>query len=246
MASRHDALLARLARRQQAQTAALSNRAAVALAAGFGRLGAVDDDALDRWLAAAVPLAATMASAAVTATFGFGITFANLANTKVGELPAVGGIVAALHGGTPAAEVWARPMTMARYMLGNGAEFTDAMASGAAKAAALGRTDVGSAARAGAAASREATEGCTGYVRVPGGGACEFCTLLATETHPVDEVTPAHANCTCAEAPVIGDNDPGVVTRDDALGSLDLSETEAADAVDAMDVVDTETGPSTP
>jgi hypothetical protein len=240
-----DRRLAAIVRTQQRHLTALASQLADALTDTFLALPGVSDDDLDAWLADAVPLVLDMQEGAVTASYAYGNTIADMCRAAIAELPPPGAVVAAVRPDVTVADVYTRPIWVARNniaALGLGA----ALAMGANRAAALGRTDVAAAARAGSAETRDATEGCTGYTRVTGGNACEFCLLLATTSFSVDEPAPAHTNCSCTEAPVIGRHDPGAVTRDDALGTLDMNPDEAATALDDMPVVETEVGPSTP
>lgn len=246
MASPLERRLAELARRQQRQLATIAGRGADALSAAFLTLDGVGEEQLAVWLDVAVPLADSLALTAISAAYAFGGLYAGVTGAAMGALPDAAAIAAAVRPGTATAEAYTRPIVTARWALSQGNDFASAMSTGAANVANLVRTDVGEAGRAGASATQEATEGCTGYVRVPGAGACDYCTLVATGTYGLDHVAPAHPQCACGEAPVIGRHDPGRVTRDDALASAGMEPDEAADALDAMPVVDTETGPSTP
>jgi hypothetical protein len=245
VASPLDRALGRVVTAQQQHLAALANRTAAALADTFAALPSVDDDGLELWLSEALPVVAAMQTSAVTASYAYGNTLADMVRAAIAELPAPDDIIANLRGDVTPTDVYTRPIWDARNSIA-AAGFAAALTTGANRAAALGRTDVATASRAGSAATREATEGCTGYSRVPGSGACEFCTLVAANTFSLDEPAPAHNNCTCGEAPVIGHHDAGAESRDAALGELDMDPDQAASALDEMPIVPTEVGPSTP
>lgn len=246
MASALDARLARMARRDQARLASLATATGTRLADLFAALPGLDDPDLRAWLRQATPAVLAAQDNAVRSAFAFGTTYATLARTSLGPLPRTAAVIEAIRPGVSAADVYARPVVTARWALSAGHPIEAAMRMGANKAAALARTDVSEAGRAGAAEARGATKGCTGFVRVAAPGACDYCALIATSTFPVREVAPAHANCSCGEAPVIGRVDPGAVTREDARAGLGMTEDAAADALAAMPTVPTETGPSTP
>lgn len=246
MASPLDARLAGLARAEQQHLSRLAARAGTTLDALFLTLRSVDDAAAAAWLDLAVPAVEALRRTAVSMAYAYGAMLAGLAASRVGDLPEPGDVAAGLRGGVDVAEVYARPIGAARHALAQGLDFATAMRSGAARAAATGRTDVAVAWRAGDAESRDATRGCTGYTRIAGPGACHYCLLIATGSYSRDHIAPAHANCTCAEAPVIGRYDPGAATRADALSALDLGADEAERELEAMPTVAAEAGPSTP
>src|SRR5262245_16433856 len=108
----------------------------VRLEMAFLTLAGVDDAALDRWLAFAVPVVAGAQRAAGTAAYAVGRLSARLAGATQGTLPVMVDVIDAIRP-VSAAEVYARPIVTARWALSQGHDFQAAMQTGAHNAAAL-------------------------------------------------------------------------------------------------------------
>lgn len=95
----------------------------------------------------------------------------------------------------------------------------EAIASGLARAQALGESAVQWAARA-ANTSVESDERIVGWTRTLTGLACEWCRMVATQRYRTAESASfGHQRCDCGVDPIIGDRDPGRVINRDLLAN---------------------------
>lgn len=245
MATLRDLRAADVAANSQRRLAQVAGRIAAGLEDRFILLDGLDARRLDDWLAFAVPLAQAGQQAAVDIAYAYAQLYATLADSPFDDsrLPAIEQVTGpALRKGATYPEVYSRAMITARTMIAHGHDFTDAMLTGAARAAATGRTDVANAARVAQHGSLRAIRGARGYVRVPGTNACRFCRLIATNQWSLDVMAPAHPNCTCTQAPVVRGLDPSVVSVPSALKGLGVDRAAAATELASLRMEETETG----
>jgi hypothetical protein len=236
--SRRDDVARTLAQRQTANVEALARRSGQTVRAMFLQLEALDDDALERWLRAVVPVAQGIESAAATSGIGYVRSLSTVYGHTVGDVAPVDEIIGpALRSGTTYVDEWTRPVVTSRAAIARGRTWLEALDEGAAKAANLARTDVGLASRAGSTAAMKSTPAVTGYRRVPDSSPCAFCLTISTRRYNVDTLAPVHANCTCGVVPIYSNGDPGAAISADARQKLDETET--------LDVSTSEIGPVT-
>jgi hypothetical protein len=215
----------------------------------FGRLANVDDTAAARWVEWAAPNIEAAQRGAALGQQAYVATFLRLLGEAAGEPVELDTVIGpALRSGTPTAEVYHRPVVTARTALAEGQTWAEAMGTGARKAASLALTDVGTSARVAGQRAMANGTGVVGYRRVPAGGACRWCLLIATRRYHIEELAPAHTHCTCSVMPVTGSRDPGAVLEKRALAALKVNDDEAAAELLTMSAtaVETETGLSTP
>lgn len=126
----------------------------------------------------------------------------------------------AVRNGTTAEEVYARSVVTARGAISRGADFTDAIARGRARAVSSAETDVMLANRAAATEIMGADERIRGYERVLDGRACLFCAAASTQVYHSGDLLPLHDRCGCTVAPIIGSSNPGKVLNRQLLADL--------------------------
>ena len=109
-------------------------------------------------------------------------------------------------------------LALARILAGGGS-FSDAVASGLARAEGLGESSVQWAARA-ANTAAESDERIVGWRRTLGRGSCEWCvTVSAQRYRTAESASFGHQRCSCGVDPIIGDRDPGRTLNDEFLAS---------------------------
>lgn len=92
-----------------------------------------------------------------------------------------------------------QPFIALATALGNGDPFTAAVAAGRDRAQAVGESGVTFASRA---ANTAADEHVHGWERVPEGGACDWCKLVAQQTYKTaDSASFGHLRCACDVIP---------------------------------------------
>lgn len=107
-------------------------------------------------------------------------------------------IVAAIRNGADPRQVYRRPFVTTWTALGSGADWSDAVASGEARAVGMAATDVQLAMRDTLRDVGNADEAILGYQRVPDGKACDLCLQIAGQRYTTDELQPVHNNCGCS------------------------------------------------
>lgn len=205
--------LVRLARAHQDQLLAIRASSVNAVASLWDRLvNGPDDAVMDRW----VPLAERAVVAAQQAAAAASIAHVEQAvrvggATPVPTPPEVRPTAFLEPRGVPTGEVLRRAIVLVRVGLADGKLFDQAMSEGRARAVQTAATEPVLTARASNQAAMKAQPSIVGYRRVPDGGACKFCLLVATRRYRVAELMPIHPSCGCTVAPIIGDADPGEV-----------------------------------
>lgn len=103
-------------------------------------------------------------------------------------------------------------------ILNGGGSLTEAVASGLARAEALGETSVQWAARAASTAADESDDRIVGWTRTLGPGSCEWCVQVSGQRYrSAESASFGHQRCSCGVDPIIGDRDPGRVLNREAL-----------------------------
>lgn len=110
---------------------------------------------------------------------------------------------AAVRAGTAPADVYFRPFVNVWMALKDGKAFTDAVASGRARAGSAAATDILLTTRATANALGEADDLIVGFQRVPDEGACEFCETVSGQRYTTADLMPIHNNCGCTVEPIL-------------------------------------------
>lgn len=171
----------------------------VAVANAWRHLPGYDENNVQQWLDAVVPIvvAAQRQSVAVTNAY--------LARAlKTGPAPVnAAQVAAAARNGTSPTTVYRRPFITVWTALQNGTPWTDAVDEGLHRATAAAATDIQLAARATFAAVQDADPGIRGYRRVPDAGACQFCLTVAGAIVKSARAMPLHPHCGCSLEPVI-------------------------------------------
>lgn len=182
-----------LAEAHIAGQARLRTIAAAAAASAWNSLPGYDEEHVDQWLSTIVPLIAATQRQSVALTEAF--IARSIRRQPLGISPDK--ILGELRGGIDPAEVYRRPFVTVWSALGNGKEWQAAVAAGLARTTATAATDVQLAMRDTLRVVGEADDLVVGYQRVPDGGACEFCQLVAGQRYRTDQLMPIHAHCGC-------------------------------------------------
>ena len=155
------------------------------------------------FLQAALPIVAAGQSASARATAAF-LARSSGSRPKPLDLTAVTG--ASVRNGTPPAKVYERPFVSVFTMLKNGAQYQDAVNAGRARAVSTAATDVQLTMRQTLVEVGTADERIIGFARVPDGGACEFCQLIAGQRYTTEDLMPVHNNCGCGVDIITAEN----------------------------------------
>lgn len=215
-----------LAQRFQRALLTIRDRTAATAATAWDRHGGVDDAALAAFLASVTPIV----NAGQRAAAGLSVSYIASYTGAVTGAPAITppidvvAVLDTLRAGTPATEVYTRPVVEARTMLKRSSSYDAAFSAARARVLQTANTDVMLASRSATDAAMRAESRVVGYRRVPDGGACKFCLLASTQRYHLGDLMPLHPACGCTIAPIIGRHDPGhVINRGllDRLKSID-------------------------
>lgn len=208
--------------RYQAAYLNLRNTASARVAGLWDRLGGLDDDQADAFVAAALPVVA----GAQTATGGLVAAYiATLTGLVTGDPVRPAAIrpadlsTTALRG-VAAAEVYRRPAVAARTAIAKGRSPQEAFRFGRDRAGDLAETDVILAQREATIRVASADERIVGYRRVLTGRSCAFCATASTQRYRSSDLMPIHDRCDCGIAPIYGTRDPGQVINKGLLRDL--------------------------
>ncbi len=181
--------------------------------ARWRQVGNVDDAAALAFVQVVVPIIGSAQATAVAATRAY-------LGAAIGEQVDVDVDRALATRGVDPAEVYRRPVVVARTALAEGRSWAEAMRLAGDRVVQLAETDVALAARD---ASRQVLQGSSrvvGYRRVTDGQACPLCNLAATQRYHVEQLMPIHGRCGCTVAPIVGAADPGRIIDRQALAKL--------------------------
>jgi hypothetical protein len=203
--------------------ARLRTLTAAAAATIWQQLPGYDEEHVDEWLTRVLPIIAAGQRQSVRLTEAFLSRALGRAPLGVQADEIIG---AAARAGTDPATVYRRPFVTVWTALGAGKDWNSAAAAGLARARSTAATDVQLAMRGTLTAVGEADDLIVGYARVPDGGACDFCRLVAGQRYRTDQLMPIHSHCGCGVDVITrqtrgnftgnADNDL-TVTRDDGL-----------------------------
>jgi hypothetical protein len=208
-----------------------------AVAARWEGLGSYDERDVERFLEPVVPIVLAAQQQAVRLTDAY---LARALERQPLGIPADLATGAAVRAGTTPAEVYRRPFVTTWAALANGAQYQDAVAAGLARAKSTAATDVQLAMRQTLTLVGEADERITGYQRVPDGGACAFCRLVAGQRYTTRDLMPIHSHCGCGVQPILSSERDRFTGRRD--NDLDLQVDQPVGPADGVQAVVREHG----
>lgn len=196
--------LVALARRHQDQLLSVRDRAVTVIDRLWARLATnPSQDALGRWLDAAIPVVQSASEMAATASLAYVPTYvAGAGETPRGAELAVSQFLRPR--GVDLADVLTRPFVTMRTALANGDTMERARQIAGARARQIAATDPLLAARAASSAAMRSDPSIVGYRRVPDAGACAFCRLAATQRYRDSDLMAMHSSCVVAGTTVQG------------------------------------------
>lgn len=218
-------------------------RSAVEQATGraWTALPAYNEEDIELWLSRAVPVVQAGQRQAVAAV--------DLYLARSLERQPLGldadEVIAAARNGVTAEEVYRRPFVDVWGGLKAGNRWEDAVAAGLVRATSAAAMDMQLAMRTAVRDIGEADDGIKGYARVPDGGACDFCLLVAGQTYSTADLMPVHNRCGCGvepitdgpnirSAPTGASNDDGLTVAIEDHGELGPLLVNAADTFTAL------------
>lgn len=180
--------------------------------AAWDAYGGLSDADATRFVSVVVPLIEGAQTATGGLVAGYLSTLSRLLTGESDvEPPAAGALTTETLRGVPAAEVYRRPVVMARTAISDGKNFIDAVAAGRDRLEQIADTDVAMAQRQATMQIVSASGRMTGYRRVLTGRSCAFCATASTQRYHGPQLAPLHSRCDCGVAPIFGDTDPGQV-----------------------------------
>jgi hypothetical protein len=203
MATRAASRAATLA--HQRTMVALSERVATAAGRAWDSLATVED--AGPLVNTLVPLMTSARRAAIVASVGYMRTYSQAeqgkALTRLNNID-VDEVLGKIRNGADMDDVYQRGVITARRMLGEGAQWSAAMAAGRARTIQAARADIALANRTALTAVNESVgSAVTRWVRVPDGESCGFCAEAAGWTYSDPEQSPLHPGCGCTLEPVL-------------------------------------------
>ncbi len=215
--------LDRLAQRYQDQQIALALRASSGVDRAWSTIvDGVGDGVQRQFAATASRLVGGLQLQSIDLAGAYIGQAASLLDVKAGKHLDAELIQKGLRSGTSLMEVYARPFVTARTILSKGGSYADAISAARSRAVGSADTDAMLAARAG---SHEAMQrsAFTMYERVPDGGACPFCILVATKPYYTEDLAAVHTKCHCTPKPMA----PGGKPRAELSGEVKVTKTLA-------------------
>lgn len=168
-------------------------------------LPAYNDDNVDEWLTQVLPVVAAGQRQAVALTEAF--LARSLGRQPLGINPdRLTG--ASVRAGADPAEVYRRPFVSTWSALQTGRTWEEATRVGLTRATSTAATDVQLSMRATLREVGEVDSQIVGYERVPDGGACTFCKLVAGQRYRTGDLMPIHAHCGCGVDVITGSRPP--------------------------------------
>ena len=165
-------------------------------------LPAYDEANVSEWLERVLPLvaAAQRTSSALTNAY-----LARMLGRQPMPVDVAAVTGAAVRAGAQPADVYRRPFVNVWTALKAGRPYTDAVASGAARAAGTAAIDVQLAARATSAAVQNADPRIIGYQRVADPDCCDYCRMIDGAFVKRADAMALHNGCGCGLEPVLRD-----------------------------------------
>lgn len=161
-------------------------------------LAGYDEEDIEGWLAAVVPLILAAERQSVLITDAY---VARMLGRQPLGLNAVE-IINAIRGNVSTYQVYRRPFVTVWAALSRGTPYENAVAAGLARAQATARMDVQLAHRAALQSVQEREPRIRGWKRAADDGACEYCVRLNGAFVRSANAMPLHAGCGCGLEPV--------------------------------------------
>lgn len=171
---------------------------AAAVAAAWNGLPHYDQEQVDQFLTAALPITAAANHQAVLLTEAF--LAKALARPPVGVDAAQ--IIAGIRNGTTPAEVYHRSFVTVWAALGRGTPWAQAVKMGLDRATSAAATDVQLSFTHTLLAVGNADDQILGFERVPDDGACDFCIAASGQLYHSGDLMPLHNDCGCGVEPI--------------------------------------------
>lgn len=191
-----------ITRRYQTALARLRTFLEAQLAVAWAANDGLDDDTLNAWLAASIPLATSATERAAVVSDAYVAAFLRaegIPATPVGIDPST-----QWRPGVTSADLWARPIIASRIAISKGADYADARNRGLRRALDNGSTDVTLASRGSVAQSLDAQQTITRYQRVlTGRESCVLCQSASGKTYSTGTLLPIHHGCDCTVEPIV-------------------------------------------
>lgn len=178
--------------------------AAQAVGAAWQGLAAYNEENVPEFLAAAVPVVVAAQRQSVSLTEAY--LARSIGRRPVGVNPL--DVISQLRGDTTPEDVYRRPFVTVWTSLKERGVYEQAVAAGLAHAVSSARMDVQMAMRQTMQTVQDAEPRIRGYVRVPDGGACDYCLALAGAFVKNADAMPLHNGCGCGLEPVVDDRPP--------------------------------------
>lgn len=161
-------------------------------------LASYDEEDVQPWLAAVVPLVLAAQRQSVTLTDAY--VARTLSRQPLGISPVA--VIDALRGPTTPDEVYRRPFVHVWMALSKGTPYEQAVDAGLEQAKKAAQADVQMAQRAAMQTIQNRESRIRGWVREPDGDACEFCRAIAGAFVKSADAAPLHPGCGCTLVPV--------------------------------------------
>lgn len=185
---------------------------------------------IDQWLARIVPLVRAGQTQAIAAT--------DLYLARALERQPLGvdaaAIISQTRNGVDSEVVYQRPFVETWGGLKSGQQWTDAVASGGARAVSAAAMDMQLAMRGAAREIGMADRGIYGFERVTDGKACALCVVASTQRYHTENLLPIHNFCGCSVSPLTSRTDRIVnkdlyrqISASDVYGKLQSQQSEA-------------------
>jgi hypothetical protein len=193
----------------------LRTKTGAVVAALWGDIGNVDDQAIEQFVTRAVPV--VQGAQRETARLLQGFVGLLLGGGVEVDADA---IIDGYRGGVPWATVYERPGISARAALTRGDKWSEAMRIASERAQSTAEVDVAMAQRDGMDQITTTDQRVVGYRRTLTGASCALCATASTQRYHSGDLMPIHNRCDCGVAPIIGDEDPGQVINKPLLRDL--------------------------
>lgn len=171
---------------------------AAAVAQAWKNLPHYNQEQVDQFLTAALPVSAAANRQSVALTEAF--LARSLGRGPLGVSPEE--IIAGIRNGATPEEVFKRSFVTVWAALGNGTPWEQAVQMGLSRASGAAAMDVQLSFTHTLVAVGRSDSRIVGYERVPDAGACEFCRAASGQIYHSDQLAPLHNGCGCGAEPV--------------------------------------------
>lgn len=172
---------------------------ATAVATAWQGLPHHDQQQVDEFLAAALPVAAAANRHSVALTEAF--LAKSLGRQPVGVN--ADEIIAGIRNGTTPADVYFRSFVTTWAALGSGVPYLQAVKTGMDRARSAAATDVQLSFTHTLVAVGTANDRIVGFQRVPDATACDFCLAATGQVYHSGDLMPLHSGCGCGVEPIM-------------------------------------------